>query len=476
MYSLGLFQRPTLSEAHVMNLTQYARNWQRSTRAVGGYWTGSFDLSAENMGRERLTDFYGRSLGYIVREYAGGGLLTWEGYIVEMRLVLDGVEYFTTLLPDWWHNYVKVIYTYPDSEDSEQGNLAYDVAPGDSFQDDGQDFSEWQTVAGDGVYRIAVTNTDGSVGTAHLGAAFTTTNANDSIVCWEDLELTEDGWTGSHLTKTPTSYKVYNRELSGRRTDTGWSENTDSTAEYGRMEYLITLGKVTPHSATLMRNRHLNEFAWPRSRMVGGVTIPGAQDTGGDRLVVLCAGFWHTLNWRVKGESRVGACDDLINTIVAESEFVTAGRIEANALAVEADCEPNQQRLGDLIEYIISLGDEDADPWQGGVYGGRKLRYEEAPTTVQYYLHSGRLTDAGGVAVLPPLVEPGFLLRNSDAPVAWQPPGTSTAWDDPQVAYVDEVEFIAPDQLKLRLWGEEESVLILQEQVKAGILLRRRPH
>ncbi len=469
MYSLLLFERPTRSEAFCSDLTRIARNWRRSTRALGGYWAGSFELSAEDMGRGGLTDFYERSLGNIVREYAAGGLLGWEGYILEMRLVLGGVEYFTTLLPDWWHNYVQVVYTHPDAEDSEQGNLAYDVAPGDSFQDDAQDFSDWETLAGDGVYRIAVTNTDGSVGTAHLGAAFTTDNADDSIACWEDLELTEDGWTGTHLTKTPTSYKVYNRLLAGRRTDTGWSENTDSSGEYGRMEYIATLGSATVHSATLLRNRHLTEFAWPRSRMVGGISVPGAQASAQDRLLVLVGGFWHTLNWRYRSTSRLGSCSSLITTLVGESEFVTAGRIETNALAVTVDCEPNPQRLGDLIESVINFGDEGDDVWQGGVYGGRELRYEEAPTTVKYYLQSGRLVDAGGVAVLPPLLEPGFLLRNSDAPMTWQPPGTSSVWDDPQVAYVDEVEFIAPDKLKLRLWGEEESIIVLQEQIKSGV-------
>jgi hypothetical protein len=39
-------------------------------------------------------------------------------------------------------------------------------------------------------------------------------------------------------------------------------------------------------------------------------------------------------------------------------------------------------------------------------------------------------------------------------------------WDDPQVAYVDEVEFVAPDTLKLHMYGEEEGIITLLEQAR----------
>lgn len=467
MYSLTLSGRPTRSEPFIANITHLARGWQRSKQAVGGFWVGSFHIDGAQLVRNRLTDFYNNNLGFIVREYTAGGLLSWEGYIAEMRLILDGVEHMRSLTPENWHNKANIYYTYPASEDSEQGALAYDVsAPNDSFQDQGQDFSDWQTTAGDSLYRIKVTNSDSTVGWAFLGATFTTTNTNDSIYCFEDVERTEEGWCGTHQGKTPSSYIIERVDLAGVRTSTGWAENTDASDEYGEMQYIETLGSVPGEVATFLRARLQAQYAWPRSRMVGGI-IPDSSGSE-DRLLVAVAGFWHTLNWRYYTTSRLAACDDLINTLVAASEFVTAGRIETNEMAAKADCDPIPQRLGDLIENIVNLGDESGNLWKGGVYHSKKLVYEPAPTIVDYTLRGGRLFIKGGAAVNPAQLKPGFLLRVSDIMLAGQPPGTSSVWDDPQVAYVDQVTFIAPDTLQLKLYGEEESVVLLQRQIREG--------
>jgi hypothetical protein len=138
---------------------------------------------------------------------------------------------------------------------------------------------------------------------------------------------------------------------------------------------------------------------------------------------VSVAGFWHTLNWRYLATSKGGTCYQLINYLVGLSEFVTAGRVERNLWEGYADCDPVPQRLGDLCIDQINLGDEGGNIWHGGVYGDKKFRFEAAPTTVDYHLRNGVLTDKSGVRVLPPLVEPGFLMRVGGALVAGQPTG-----------------------------------------------------
>ena len=470
MYSLTLSGRPTRSEPFIANITHLARGWQRSKQAIGGFWVGSFHIDGAQLVRNRLTDFYNNNLGFIVREYTAGGLLSWEGYIVEMRLILDGVEHMRSLTPENWHNKTNIFYTYPASVDSEQGNLVFgETANVDWFQDDGQDFSDWQTTVGSALYRIAVTASNGVVNWAFLGACFTTTNVNDSIYTYGDEELTDDGWGTdgtNRATLTPVSYTIERFALAGVRTSTGFTENTDASDEYGEMQYVETMGSVPGEVATFLRTRHQTQFAWPRSRMVGGI-IPNTT-AAEDHLLVAVAGFWHTLNWRYYTTSRLAACDDLITTLVGASEFVTVGRIEINEMAAKADCDPIPQRLGDLIENIIDLGDESGNLWKGGVYHGKKLVYEAAPTTVDYYLRNGRLVDKGGAGVNPAQLKPGFLLRVSDIMLAGQPPGASSVWDDPQVAYVNEVTFDAPDTLQLRLYGEEESVVLLQRQIREG--------
>jgi len=89
-----------------------------------------------------------------------------------------------------------------------------------------------------------------------------------------------------------------------------------------------------------------------------------------------------------------------------------------------------------------------------------------APTAVEYYLREGQLVDRAGAPVIPSLLKPGFLMENGDAPAGGQPVG-GDVWDDPRVAYVEEVEFRAPDGLSLRLYGEEESIELLQQELEA---------
>ena len=95
--------------------------------------------------------------------------------------------------------------------DTEQGTLAYS---GNDFQDDGQDFSDWETTSGDAAYMIVVTNSDSTVSWGYLGAAFTTTNTNDSVHVYTDKALTTAGWNGDDPSgKTPSSYEIRKTEF-----------------------------------------------------------------------------------------------------------------------------------------------------------------------------------------------------------------------------------------------------------------------
>jgi len=391
--------------------------------------------------------------------------VTWQGLLYEFRLIKGGREYRRSLDPKWFRNKIKVVYSYPGTEDSEQGNLVYDPGGNDAFQDDGQDFSEWQTVAGDAAYTIAVENSDGTKAWGFLGAAFTTANANDSIYVWTDVECTAAGWNGETSGKTASSYAVSGVSQAPARQSTGWSENTDTSDEYGEMNYITTLGGATPEAAVALRDGDLQTYAWPRSRKLGGT----GSKKGPAVLEVSVVGYWATLNRRYRETSRMATATDLITTLVGASEFVTAGRIETNEMRVKVDCDPVPKRLGDAIEDVILQGDLDGNFWQGGVYADREFVYEQAPTSVQYYeLGGGALVDLAGAPVVPSMLEAGFLLLDEDAPTGGQPPGTSNVWDDPRVAYVDEVRFKAPDDLEYHLLGDPPGVTTLVRQIQGG--------
>ena len=78
-----------------------------------------------------------------------------------------------------------------------------------TFVDIGQDFSDWETAAGnDAAYRIIVTHADGAQEWAFIGDASTTTNTDDTITVYTDKGLTSTGWNGT--SGTPSFYKIEN--------------------------------------------------------------------------------------------------------------------------------------------------------------------------------------------------------------------------------------------------------------------------
>jgi hypothetical protein len=259
---------------------------------------------------------------------------------------------------------------------------------------------------------------------------------------------------------------IYSNDI-GERSQIGWIGNDDAAAEYGRMEYVVSLGGATATGAAQMQARHLREFAWPRSRMVGQVEVGGGGSGQPDGLSVTVAGFWATLNWRYYETSLTAQASALVGALVATSEWIAAGRIEANALSVRAACDI-PQRLGDLIELIAEQGDASGNVWNVGVYAGKRLVYEPAPVEPDYYLQSGRLTDRGGGEVVPSLMPAGVLVRNLDAPTGGMPAGAASAWDDPTVGYVEDAEYAAPDRLRLRFYGQEESIAMQARKIERG--------
>lgn len=251
----------------------------------------------------------------------------------------------------------------------------------------------------------------------------------------------------------------------GAQTTTAWGQNADSVAEYGRMEYIDSIGEATSAQATALRDTRLADFGFPRSRMVGGLEFSSEpREQMVDNLQVTVAGYVATMNWRYRESSIVAtAASTAISTLVGASEFITAGTIDTNALSVDVDC-TTPQRLWDAIEDIILQGDASGNRWVGGVYEGREFNYNQAATEVEYYIRNGILMDKLGSQVVPSSLKPDFIVRNANAPSGGTPVG-GNVWDDPRNAWITEVEFVAPDGLILKPAGFED-VEVLQEQLR----------
>ena len=446
--------------------------WTRITSANGGYLIGSFEISGLAM--SDIKDFFNRYLGYEVQEYAYNKM-TWNGLVYRMTLELNGVQYVRTLEPDFFHNRVNAYYSNIGVVDTEVGALTYRAAP-IRFSDVGQDFSAWETLAGDSVYRIQVANSEGTTSWGYMGASSTFTAANDTIAVYQDIGRATPGWNDTDpalLPSVPLSYQVLEIEFEGTRYDTTWAEDVDSQGAFGIVEYILSLGGAELAAATALRDRHLTEFGYPRTRMVGGIEIiPGIQRRD-VRLTVECAGFVATLFWKYRMTSRTNSVNALIRGTTNLSEFVTASTatVAANALLTTADCYPMPQRLGDLIQMLVDQGDAAGNPYQWGVYD-RTLYYEAQPTTPTYFLSNGQLFDAAGTMVIPQMLRPGFLLKAREAPLAPRPLGGAIITEG-DVAYVEQVEFSAPNRLRLMLSGESP-IDVLSEQIQYGTYTEER--
>jgi hypothetical protein len=264
---------------------------------------------------------------------------------------------------------------------------------------------------------------------------------------------------------------LYSDEI-GTRSETAYSENTDSSEIFGEINWIESLAGTTAAGATAWRDTYLTTHAWPRSRIIGG----DAREHKGDEplldeLHITCKGYWSTLGWRYQEANDDDTAANLVTALVGASEFVTAGRIEANALGLHVDCFPVFRRLDDLLEEIIEQGDAAGNLWEGGVYAGREFVYEQADTDWIYQLQSNVLLNRGGVPVPLSLVRPGFLLYDANAPTGWIKPGTSSAWDDPKIGYVDEVDYtrgVEQDELRMHFFGTAPSAHVLAKQIRGG--------
>jgi len=201
--------------------------------------------------------------------------------------------------------------------------------------------------------------------------------------------------------------------------------------------------------AVARRDKIMPRDAYPRSRAEGGLIIDPARKPPPDGLSVLCAGYVFSMNRRYQ-ETNVSAANisTQIGTLVGNSEYITAGRIDTNTTQAAVILAGTPMRLWDAAAELIDMGDDSNNDWAGGVYAGRQFNYNAAETAVTHYWRNGRLYDTAGTPVAPTRVRPDILVEIVNAPRSVIVPGAA-AWDKPNRAYIEEVEFQAPDKLTL---------------------------
>ena len=93
----------------------------------------------------------------------------------------------------------------PELHDTNQGALSYST---NDFVDAGQDFSDWY--GGNYVYKLVVTNSDGTISWGYIGGYDAVTKAN----IYSDRDYDTAGWLGTSPSgKTPSSYEVQSQAI-----------------------------------------------------------------------------------------------------------------------------------------------------------------------------------------------------------------------------------------------------------------------
>ena len=477
-YNLSLYDAVIRGNQFISLLTPLLDDWRRSTDAKEGYKTGTGRLKVS---RSEMLNFFLESMMREIRETVGG-LTTWQGYIAEMSLTLDGLTFTRSMIP--LANRIKTIYTRLG--DNLLTNGGGETALWTAVNTPATLERVTTTFVTEGVYghHIAGDDQDGAlIGTATI-AASTAYECNISVRvisgAWKfDVYRTDTseilasttvtatgdsglrfnisntnayaGTVGVEIFATAAGSEIYADgcvfQQSPYKTETGWKEDTDSQADYGQVEEALLRAALTDAAANAEALTELNKRAWPRTLPPDSVTVEEAVSKE-DELSILFNGYSRTLANRYARQLGTQPASTHVTNLIGESEFVTAGIIQSNTMSYKID-ERAPLWAWQVLRDIIITGDASGNRWVGGVVADRKFNYQQADTTLAYHYRSGRLYNAAGGEVEPWFALPG-LVQLDDAPIG-PTQITGDIADDPRVVFIEEVEFAAPDQLSFKI-------------------------
>jgi hypothetical protein len=486
MYSLNLYDSAIHGGASLGNVTQRMLNWRRAIRRVGGFWIGTADYDGSLAERK---SFFLNSLLYEIQEVTGP-VVTWEGFVAEMEFEDErGETWVRSILP--CANAIKGIYskignnlfTNGSAESSVWGAVGtpstrervttwrthgtYGMHVVTDAADEGVEIGNSMAIVAGKAYQCQVT-VEVESGTWSLViyrsdtsdelASTTSSGTGDDVLqCRISEDNTYAGNTHVRLVADGSGAEIYADagvyQLSPTRAETKWYEDSMSITELGRIEDVLLEAGRTDAGMAADCQTSLNRRAWPRTetpsrlgamqKVVGLSRRRGGRGTG---LSITFQGYVHTLNWRHTTSGGTDSASTQISTLVGESEFVTSGYIKTNSVDWQIEVR-SPVGLWDEIEDIVEAGDGSGNRWGGGVYASRKFDYQTQDSEIKYHYRGGRLFEVNGSLVKPTKARPG-LVRMDDMPVGpSQISGRDE--DDPRVAFIDEIEFIAPNEIIL---------------------------
>lgn len=473
---LSLYESIQRGNAPLENITaQCAPTWRRTSRAIGGMWTGTMKYETS---RHKLLDQFLNGLTREVREGVSG-VSTWEGFVGEMKLTWDGalfVRRWGTIA-----NKVKAIYSrIGDNEFTNGGaesgawtayNSPSTLEVSSAWFSEGlqschmvsnsaNDGATIQTgiaiIAGkaydcrvsvrivSGTWKLEVYRTDTD---AALATTTEVTAGDHTMSCSVSDSNTYAGNIGVRLYETTGTGEIYADDAffneAPYRAETGWSEDLDSQTDFGVLEDVLLLAGQGDEDANDLVLRQRRERAWPR-------TVPPnefyVRDVLGAENSMEMTILGHIFTTRNKYSTYTGTAtrSTHVTNLIGACEFLTAGVIETNARNYFIDTQA-PIRTWDILRDITLASDADGNRWVCGGWANRKFNYQAAATTPEYRYADGRLLNASQGEVKPWEARPGLMYLD-DMPLG---PGdlTGDVEDDPRVKFIEEVEFNCGDWL-----------------------------
>lgn len=283
-----------------------------------------------------------------------------------------------------------------------------------------------------------------------------TINAGDAMpwqgVIWE-MTLVKDG--AKRVVSVANVWNaiktIYTSSTDSTQQETSFYTSTKSIERYGRREYIVYIDNVASAEAIAAAEKALAElsFPWPELTAVGASETPG--------LYIQAVGDIFTLNNQYATTTTSGEEDVsvfLSDTVTADSEFMTPGRIYANALQVQKE-QRQPTRVWDLLLGLAELGD-GSTPYQIWAEDGR-VNYQPLDASPIYEWRGlvGGLQNTSGQPRLWD-ARPG-VLRDYTIPSGTPPPGSSLT--DARDSLIDEIQMwqgARAPQLRPSLLREED--------------------
>jgi len=481
-YRLELRESVKRGGAFRRDIAPLIPNWRRSIRDPGGDWIGTGDYQGTE---DDSFDFFLTGLTNEIREGALGEE-TWRGFISEMELTVGKVSWRRSIFD--MANAVRSIYSsigdnmltngggesgpwtaYGGATVTQsttwrtQGTYSIRIQAGAGAQGAyiQQNLSITATTPYDlrvsvkivsGTWMLAVIRTDTSealaeVQEATVGEVVMTCSVSDTsdYAGTVHIRLETIGGAGEIYADAA----VFQR--GPIRAETGWYENALSQAEFGRIENILLRAGMSVSAANDEVQTYLNEHAWPRSLPQDQFEVDFFHDVRqaieAPQLSLTCVGYWATLNFRYCRTSGTDDASDHVASLIGQSEFVTAGVVQANTRLFQIE-DQAPLKAGDTLAEIAAVGDDSGNHWYVGVSGDHLLDYLLVPRTPKYRYRNGMLYDIAGGQVDPWFVRPGWIYLD-DMPVG-PGYGSGDAADDPRWVYAAEIEFQAPDKIQFR--------------------------